>query len=162
MKMITFINNVICTIIMSAMKLPLSFIWRATSRREILSRSKVIYWIIPLEAPQEIHNLWISCPLLYCATDHITANLLHKTSLSKHFFINLPNRGVSQILFVGSIRIWLKIILEEVLHVPSFHINLLSVRKITQALNYSITFFSQILHFLVYDTKEDDWLREIA
>ena len=75
--------------------------------------------------------------------DHIASSgsLLHKTSFSKHSFINLPNGGKSQISSIGSEKIGSKTIIKEVLHAPSFHVNLLSVSKITRAFSCSITFF---------------------
>lgn len=49
-----------------------------------------------------------------------------------------------------------KYTMKDVLCVPSFKVNLLSVGKIIDGLNYSITFFSHLVYFARLGFEDDD------
>ena len=78
------------------------------------------------------------------ATHHITSTLelLSEVSPSPHTSVTLPNGNKVQIDSIGSTNFGSDFSLSNVLHVPSFCVNLLSVSKITKSLNCSITFFA--------------------
>jgi hypothetical protein len=92
-------------------------------------------------------------------TDHMTRN---KKLLSnyKHFegeqFIIVENGDKMKILGIGSINIFLKIIL-NILHVRNCASNLLSISKITNKLNYEIIFFLKKYDFSGIDNQKCDW-----
>lgn len=60
----------------------------------------------------------------------------------------------AQIVFIGSTKLGPNLILPNVLYVPSFCINLLSVSKITELMNFLITFFSIFPFYRILTTKK--------
>ena len=76
------------------------------------------------------------------ASDHMchNENLFIQTQIfPKAYHVTLPNGHVVNVHKVGSVRIHLDIILHNVLHVPQFKYNLLSIGKLCkQAFSYAI------------------------
>ena len=64
------------------------------------------------------------------------------TSLTQYVF-ELPNGESAQVTHMGSVRLSANLILENVLYVPSFSFNLLSISKLPQKLPYCLVFLSQ-------------------
>ena len=77
------------------------------------------------------------------ATKHIYCNtkfLISPQQPTLEIPIKLPNGHSSSVKVVGSVRLNSSISLQNVLYVPSFRVNLLSVRKLTQQMNCSLLF----------------------
>ncbi|KAK9683303.1 hypothetical protein RND81_10G130400 [Saponaria officinalis] len=93
-----------------------------------------------------MRNCWI---LDSGATDHMCSNkslfidLMH---LVKPYSISLPNGQTVVISFVGSVHISSDLILRNVLYVPCFKFNLLSIAKLTKQHRLSVTFTSDICY----------------
>ena len=77
------------------------------------------------------------------AMDHVTssAELLDPKMLPKTTTISLPDGGQAHIESIGSLHITPHIKLNDVLKVPQFQVNLLSVSKLTQTLQCIVMFF---------------------
>ncbi|CAL8174438.1 unnamed protein product [Prunus armeniaca] len=75
------------------------------------------------------------------AADHITSSpdLLH-TSASHPSYVELPNGSRVDIISTGSLKINYNLVIKDVLYVPSFNVNLLSVSKITRDLHCTVIF----------------------
>lgn len=76
------------------------------------------------------------------ATDHIVNNthlFLSSKTLSNAFVV-LPNEHKAQVTDIGIVRINYSIVLKNVLFVPLFKVNLLSVSKLTNDSSCFITF----------------------
>lgn len=76
------------------------------------------------------------------ATDHITSNLsilTHVHSPHSHT-VNLPNGTSTPITHMGTFQFNSKFSLHDVLYVPTFRMNLMSVSKLTRDLNCSVIF----------------------
>jgi len=71
------------------------------------------------------------------ATDHITSNstFLFKTKFSSIPSVNLPTGSSAPITSIGDVSFNSNITLKNVLCVPSFRLNLMSVSKLTKSLN---------------------------
>ncbi|KAL5818430.1 hypothetical protein ACOSQ4_022272 [Xanthoceras sorbifolium] len=90
------------------------------------------------------------------ASDHITSSihyLSHVIPVSSHKPVQLPNREFSHISHIGRATLSDKITLNNVLCVPDFHFNLLSVSKITKSLNCAVIFFHGFCVFQDLVTK---------
>ena len=61
-------------------------------------------------------------------------------------------------VFGGIVEVSSSLNLTNVLYMPNFPINLLSISKITKSLNY-FDFFSILLYFLESTDKKEDWFR---
>lgn len=61
--------------------------------------------------------------------------------------VQMPNGSHADISTVGSISFSPDLHLDNVLHVPSFKFNLLSISKITKSLNCSVSFFADFCIF---------------
>jgi hypothetical protein len=103
------------------------------------------------------HNRWI---LDSGATHHITSS---PTSL-KHVYKNmslapasLPSGDVARITVTGSIQFNNSFQLNNVLYVPSFKVDLMSVGKTTDDLHCSVFFFSILVYFAGLGYEDDDW-----
>ncbi|KAL5780664.1 hypothetical protein ACOSQ2_011401 [Xanthoceras sorbifolium] len=94
------------------------------------------------------------------ATDHITSDstLLTKTQSSSIPIVNLPTGSTASITSTGTVSFNSNITLDDVLCVPSFRLNLISVSKLTSALNCCAIFFSHLLCSTGLGYGEDDWL----
>jgi len=102
---------------------------------------------------------WI---LDYGASDHMTYafdHLVESKTLKEKSKITLPNGHTSEISSVGKIKLSNELILQDVLYVPVFEYNLLSIPKLTKDSNYIISFSSQILCNKGLCQQEDfgDW-----
>ena len=80
------------------------------------------------------------------ATDHIckTLPILHKP-VTNPTYVELPNGEKTQIDSIGSMKISNNILLKDVFYVPDFNVNLLSISKLTQALDCVVTFYPDIV-----------------
>ena len=76
------------------------------------------------------------------ATNHISKTLpiLNKTNM-KHTFVELPNGEKTKIDSIGSVKMSNSITLTDVLYVPDFKFNLLSISQLTQSLGCNVTFY---------------------
>ncbi|CAL1378154.1 unnamed protein product [Linum trigynum] len=89
----------------------------------------------------KLHDMWI---VDTGATDHISCNLsgflAHKEI--KNVFLTLPNGQKAEATHIGVVKLPCSIVLHQVLYVPSFSFNLISVSKLTKTLPVSLTFKS--------------------
>lgn len=94
-------------------------------------------------------NLWI---LDSRATTHICSNANAFTSLRPiwNSMVTLPNNTCIPVRLHGDIRINSQLILKDVLLVPQFHINLMSVSALTAISPLTISFFAN--HFIIQDS----------
>jgi len=77
------------------------------------------------------------------ATDHITPHLHLFQSfipVSRPCFITLPNGKNVQVQNIGTVALNTNIMLQDVLHVPKFHFNLLSASKLAKHLSSNVVF----------------------
>lgn len=77
------------------------------------------------------------------ASDHITydLSLLQKVrSIQDHCYITLPNGKKAQIRNTGSMTLSPDLILRDVLHIPDFQFNLLSISKLTKQYSANVVF----------------------
>ena len=79
------------------------------------------------------------------ATDHIihSVTLFTKITSSISTFVQLPNGEKAIVTHIGTIQITSTLILENVLCVPSFSFNLISVSKLTKCLSCCFVFLSK-------------------
>ena len=98
------------------------------------------------------------------ATDHITgrSELLQKKKTSQQSHVGLPDGHKALISCTGLARINAKTKVPDVLHVPSFHVNLLSVSKLTKSLNCSLTFYPDFCVLQDLETKKMIGLGKLA
>ncbi|CAL9028584.1 unnamed protein product, partial [Prunus brigantina] len=89
------------------------------------------------------------------ATDHISHSPpTHNHTTTHHEFVGLPNGEQAEIHNIGSIKLSKDLSLDGVLHVPKFHVNLLSVSKLTRALHCVVTFYPDFCVVQDVDTKK--------
>ncbi|CAA3022790.1 uncharacterized protein LOC111406837 [Olea europaea subsp. europaea] len=86
------------------------------------------------------------------ATYH-TCHLQPINPIHQHDFVNLPDGRTAPINYVGSYQLSEELKLDGVLHVPKFRVNLLSISKLTKALNCTVTFFSDFCVIQDVDMK---------
>jgi len=93
------------------------------------------------------------------ATDHIASDSQFFTYTSSSFIsnVNLPTDSTAATSSTGTIKFNDNISLKDVLYVPSFNLNLMSVSKITSALNCCVVLFPHgcILHDLATERMID-------
>lgn len=82
--------------------------------------------------------------------------LLYSPQYLKLHILHLSNGTKREVTHIGTIALHLKIVLENVLMVPNFKYNLLSVIKLLQTTNTSIFFFSS--HCLLQDQQSRETL----
>ena len=76
------------------------------------------------------------------ATDHVSKNPpITNKSASKHTSVQLPNGGHAEITSTGSMKLCNDMTVDNVLYVPNFKANLLSISKLTRALGCNVTFY---------------------
>ena len=76
------------------------------------------------------------------ATDHISkVSPTPDGNRPKHNFVELPNGEKTRIDSVGTIKLSDSLTIKDVLHVPDFQVNLLSISKLTQDLGCNVTFY---------------------
>jgi hypothetical protein len=88
------------------------------------------------------------------ATHHIshsspTPNVID----TQHESIGLPNGGQTKIRHIGSIKLSHELSLDKVLYVPTFHVNLLFVSKLTRTLHCIVTFYLNFYIVQDMDTR---------
>lgn len=91
------------------------------------------------------------------ASDHMTADvnlLVNVKHASKNLTINLPTGDVSHITHVGDVRLKCGLILHNVLVVPQFQHNLLSIHKLAKDNKCDVKFTPLTCEILKADTKE--------
>jgi hypothetical protein len=94
------------------------------------------------------------------ANDHMTGS---STSLSDYHLVATPksvtlaNGSLSKVVGSGTTHLSPNIELSSVLHVPGFPFNLLSISKITKALNCSVSFYLSFMYFSGSQDEKDDW-----
>ncbi|XP_015163700.1 uncharacterized protein [Solanum tuberosum] len=79
------------------------------------------------------------------ATEHMSFNkdlFLSLSPLPKAIFVQLPNSQNVKVTHGGSVKLFTQMILHDVLFVPNFHYNLLSVHKLCLQSGYHLTFNS--------------------
>ena len=91
----------------------------------------------------------------------VLLNILHVMNLfnvkiSSSLPIRLPNETTIPVHSIGQIRLP-NMILNNVLHIPSFKCNLLSISRLTKALQCFVTFFSIFLSLTGPQVEETDW-----
>lgn len=76
------------------------------------------------------------------ASEHVTTNASHFQSLHKcvQFPISLPTGETHYVQYKGDIIITLELTLQNVYYIPSFHVNLLSVSRLTAFDQYTVEF----------------------
>nr|XP_017256544.1 PREDICTED: uncharacterized protein LOC108226104 [Daucus carota subsp. sativus] len=77
------------------------------------------------------------------ATDHICSNLsafVHYTKVNPTEYITIPDGKQVAVKHTGSIQLTADLTLHNVLHVPDFHFNLISVQKLCQDLKCEVFF----------------------
>ncbi|KAM1512917.1 hypothetical protein ACFX1Z_024415 [Malus domestica] len=79
------------------------------------------------------------------ATDHVTASspLLNPSYLPHTATIQTPDGSQTSIESISSLQVTPNLKLDHVLKVPKFKVNLLSVSKLTRALNCVVIFFPE-------------------
>jgi len=95
------------------------------------------------------------------ATNHFESDSQFFTHTSSSFIpnVNLPTVSTALISSTGTIKFNDNITLkDDVLCVPSFNLNLMSVSKITSSLNCCVVFTPHGCFFAGLDYEEDDWL----
>lgn len=73
--------------------------------------------------------------------------------LPNNICVYLPDESITIVKFVGDVKIHDTLVLRDVLYVPSFKNNLLSVSKLTRNHDLKLTFHSQFC--LIHDLKTD-------
>ena len=88
------------------------------------------------------YNTWV---LDIGATDHIIclATLLTTITSLTQSIVKLPNGESAQVTHIGIVQLFATLFLDNVLCVPSFSFNLLSISKLTQKMPYCLVFLSQ-------------------
>ena len=84
------------------------------------------------------------------ASSHMCCNfslLTNITSLTQPFLVALPNKHIISVTQVGQVVLNPHITLFNVLYIPEFHCNLLSVTKLAQDNKCTATFFADFFFF---------------
>ncbi|KAL2541658.1 Uncharacterized protein Adt_02636 [Abeliophyllum distichum] len=75
------------------------------------------------------------------ATDHVTKDvIIENKSMPKHKTVQLPNGGNAPIKSIGAVNFENNMTIDNVLHVPNFKVNLLSISKLSRGLSCNVTF----------------------
>ena len=93
------------------------------------------------------------------ATYHITSSskLLHKDNNCSLPLVLLPSGERANIIAKGSLPLNSVYYLHNVLSVPTFKVNLMSVSRLTRGLGCSVMFFPFLVYFAGSGYEEDDW-----
>ncbi|XP_023887752.2 uncharacterized protein LOC111999870 [Quercus suber] len=80
------------------------------------------------------------------ATDHMVHSVSRFTSIIAvlNTFVNLPNGESALVTHIGTVKISTKLVLYNVLRVPSFTFNLLSVSKLAKSISCCLMFFGTL------------------
>lgn len=78
------------------------------------------------------------------ATDHMVHSLHFFTSITSivQIFVKLPNGDMAKVTHIGTVKLTSTLTLENVLYIPSFSFNLVSISKLTQSSSSSCIFLS--------------------
>lgn len=98
------------------------------------------------------------------ATNHVTScphSLTSNTNNSTMPLVVLPSGEKTPMSATGTISLDSYLYLRDVFSVPTFHVNLMSISKLTKGLNCSMTFFPS-QHFIGPGYEDDDWSRKAA
>ena len=78
------------------------------------------------------------------ATDHMIHSLHFFTSVTSivHFSVKLPNGDMAKVTHIGTVKLTSTLTLENVLCIPSFSFNLVSINKLTQSSSCYCIFLS--------------------
>lgn len=88
------------------------------------------------------------------ATDHVShLSPTHNKNKAPHDFVGLPNGETAAIENIGSVQLSSDLSLDGVLHVPKFHVNLISVSRLTQTLNCIVIFYPDFCVVQDVDTR---------
>ena len=100
------------------------------------------------------HNSWI---LNTGATDHIVHSISCLSTITSTIqaTVKLPNGNMVPVTHIGIVKLSSSLILTDVLCVPSFHFNLISVSKLVHSSLCLI--FVQLLLYSGLHPLEDDW-----
>ncbi|KAG6718014.1 hypothetical protein I3842_04G129500 [Carya illinoinensis] len=109
---------------------------------QLSSKSSIssIFSLNTANPTSNLHNEWV---IDTGATDH----MVHSISLFQSFkpvhnsFVKLPNGFSAPVTHVGSVRLLPQLVLHNVLCIPPFHFNLLSVSQLTKSSPCCINFF---------------------
>ena len=95
------------------------------------------------------------------ATCHITCSLTNFTPshVVDNSFVTLPNHHRVAVHSIGSITLNDSLILSNVLYIPSFHVNLISVSALLHSLPVFVIFHTKIFFYTVSQQLEGDWKR---
>ncbi|KAK4425089.1 hypothetical protein Salat_1702700 [Sesamum alatum] len=77
------------------------------------------------------------------ATNHVCASITMSDSYSKPLclqFIHLPDGSKKAVQYIGDIKLTPHLTLHDVLYVPEFAVNLISISQLCKVTSYSITF----------------------
>jgi hypothetical protein len=94
------------------------------------------------------------------ATDHISLSsklFFHKNKSCSLPPVMLPSGDKANIVVKGSLPLNSVYYLHNVLYVPTFKVDLISVSRLMKGLNCSITFFPLLVYFAGSGYEEDDW-----
>jgi hypothetical protein len=94
------------------------------------------------------------------ATYHISSSsklFLQKNKNGLLSPVLLPSGEKANTVAKGSLPLNSEYYLHDVLCVPTFKVNLLSVSRLTKGLNCSVTFFFIFVYFAGSGYEEDDW-----
>ena len=80
------------------------------------------------------------------ATDHMIHSISYYTSITStlNTHVNLPNGEIALVTHIGTIQISKKLVLHNVLCVPSFIFNLILVSQITKSILRCLIFFGNL------------------
>jgi len=84
----------------------------------------------------------------------VLVNNKENTSLTP---IVMPNGSQALIISIGTLPLSPIVSLMNVLGVPSYKVDLMSVSRVTRDLNCSVTFFSFWIYFTGFDDENDNW-----
>jgi hypothetical protein len=103
-----------------------------------------------------IHAPWI---IDTGATDHMICTVSLFTTITAVISrtVRLPNGQSASVTHIGTVRISESFILTDVLCVPSFSFNLISVSKLIKVMHCCLIFFVSILFYSAPYKMEDDW-----
>jgi len=94
------------------------------------------------------------------ATNHISSSsklFFHKNKSCSLPPVMLPSGDKANIVVKGSLPLNSVYYLHNVLYVPTFKVDLISVSRLMRGLNCSITFFPLLVNFTGSGYEEDDW-----
>ena len=104
-------------------------------------------------------NMWI---IDTGATNHMVSSLNMLTKITVHEVskpVYLPNGFTTQVSHIGSCSLSTRSVISNVLHIPDFKYNLLSVSQITKELGCSVTLFP---HFCVFQELYSGKVKEVG